>query len=132
MFTRARFKRFKLAVIMAILPIAWSSPQVTVDGRSNFRVGSNVAFKLGGHSVLYNYRILATGVTRTLSCYVLVGVCNVATLTATTACAFSHTVGAGESVRRSFDNEYRHCRDCVQMCTCAVQPFLLWQSGHEH
>jgi hypothetical protein len=116
---------------MAILPIAWPSPQVNVDGRSNFRVGSNVAFKLGGHSVLYNYRILATGVTRTLSCHVLVGVCNVATLAATTAYVFSHTVCA---VNRS-DEALTMSTDiaaAVFSCAPCVATFLLWQSGHKH
>jgi hypothetical protein len=47
--------------------------QVTVDARPGFRVGSTVALQRGGHSVVYNYRILATGANRALTCFVSVG-----------------------------------------------------------
>jgi hypothetical protein len=47
--------------------------QVTIDARPGFRVGSTVALKRGGHSIVYNYRILATRVNRALTCFVSVG-----------------------------------------------------------
>jgi hypothetical protein len=47
--------------------------KISVDGRAGFQVGSNIALSLGGHSIVYNYNILATRVTRSLPCPVTIG-----------------------------------------------------------